>query len=59
MSNRSLSRFHAITGTYYPLCSAQIEYARRADPEPEPDSAAYGLKTLYDGGTAEVEYAMT
>ena len=30
-----------------------------AGPEPEPDSAAYGLKTLYDCRTAEVEYVMT
>ena len=42
-----------------PLCLTQIEDTRGAGADPEPDRAAYGLKSLYDCDTAEVEYAMT
>ena len=35
----------------------QIEDTRGAGSEPEPDRAAYGLKTLYGCRVAEVEYA--
>ena len=59
MRNFSLAQFHATTGTNSPLFSAQIVDTRGVDSEPEPDRAAYGLKTLYDCGTAEVEYDMT
>ena len=49
----------APTSTYFPPCLTQIEDARGADRKPESDRAAYGLKALYDCGTAELEYATT
>ena len=55
----ALAQFRTPTSTYCPQCLAQIEDTRGADSEPEPDRAGYGLKTLYDCGTAEVEYDMT
>ena len=55
----ALTQFHVFTSTYGSLCPTQTEDARGTDSEPVPEDAAYGLKTLYDCGTAEVEYAMT
>ena len=39
--------------------SGQVEGARRAGSMPEFGRAEFGLKTLYDCGTAEVEYVTT
>ena len=55
----ALAQFRTPTSTYSPRCLTQIEDTRGADSEPELDRAGYGLKTLYDCGTAEVEYDMT
>ena len=55
----ALAQFRSPTSTYCPRCLTQIEDTRGADSEPEPDRAAYGLQTLYDCSTAEVEYDMT